>query len=91
VSLGLASWQQRENIGQAGMGGGGVGRTSAWWQPRIERISLFGDTLKREREYGDIGGAGVHCLFYERFCEGCWVMNSKLIMCKIQGGTLGAL
>jgi hypothetical protein len=89
VSLGLASWQQRENIGQAGMGGASGGRAPGG--SHASNGSASSGILWREREYGDIGGPGVHCLFYGRFCEGCWVMNSKLIMCKIQGGTLGAL
>jgi hypothetical protein len=36
-----------------------------------------------EREYGDMPGAGVQCLFCGMLCGVCWVVNSAILMCKI--------
>jgi hypothetical protein len=39
-----------------------------------------------EREYRDMEGVGVLCLFCGRLHGGCWVMNNAFIMCKIHFG-----
>jgi hypothetical protein len=98
-SVGRAGGGERAVGGRAGDGGrassglaGGDRRApggwACWLGERHTSDRAVSSGYTEERQFGDIGGAGVHC----RLCECCRVMKSRLIMCKIHlGGTLWAL